>query len=48
MSSISLSMSRLAKRLYGHVLRVFDSNGIDNRFVDYYVAINIAYTSVNR
>ncbi len=30
-SSISLSMPRLAKRLDGHVLRVFDSNGITNR-----------------
>ena len=43
-SSISLSMTRLAKRLIGHVLRVFCINSV----VNYSVSINIAYIGVNR
>ena len=36
-------MTRLAKRLFGHVLRAFSVNGVVNR----YVPINKAYISVN-
>ena len=43
-SSISLSMTQQAKRLIGHVLRVFGANSVVNRSV----SINIAYIGVNR
>ena len=42
--SISLSMTQQAKRLIGHVLRVFCINGVVNRSV----SINIVYIGVNR
>ena len=42
--SISLSMTQQAKRLIGHVLRVFCINGVVNRSV----SMNIAYIGVNR
>ena len=43
-SAISLFMTQLAKRLIGHVLRVFGANSVVNRSV----SINIACISVNR